>query len=221
MKNKVKLFILILIVIVLVLIIRATYSKYISESSADIERDIGQWIIKVNNTDITGVDEYGNPNVQEFTIDTFTWDDAEHIVEGKIAPSRGGSFEIIIDPTNTQVSFEYSLTIEKPKLKLDESLVTDVTDDDIIMRITNMSEKNGKPVTFTSDNTTFKNVVKRTKLLSEIVSDVESVRLDTIKVDFEWQNNENNNEKDSKIGSVYDNKISFPVKFQAIQYTGD
>ena len=107
MKRKYKLLILILIIFLLIIIIRSTYSKYTNKAVAAITKPIGQWIIKVNNTDITEVDDEGEPANQEFVIDTFSWDTTTHVVDNKIAPGRGGSFDIVIDPTDTQVSFNY------------------------------------------------------------------------------------------------------------------
>ena len=219
MKKKYKLLILVLIIFLLIIIVRSTYSKYTSKAVAEITKPIGQWIIKVNDTDITPVDDDGQPTVQEFSIDTFIWDTTTHVVDEKIAPGRGGSFDIVIDPTGTQVSFNYKITINNPVLKTGST--TDATDADIVAYITGATEANSKALTFSRNATTGISTIERTKSLSEISSATDAVRLDTIHVAFNWPNNELNNAKDTRIAESDDIKISFPVTFWAIQYTGN
>ena len=66
MSKKKKILILILILILLVLILRSAFSKYVNEAVGATSNKIGQWIIKVNNQDIT-------EDVNTFLIDNFTW----------------------------------------------------------------------------------------------------------------------------------------------------
>lgn len=219
MNNKIKFLIFILIVLVFILILRSTYSKYITVGTGEISKDIGQWVIKINNTDITEVDEDGNPISQEYDIDTFEWDEDIHTIEERISPGRKGSFELVIDPTDTDVSFEYEITIDKPELDLGDETVTDVTSDDIVMKISDVEIDNGKTVDFTYNNETKKTTITRVKPLSEIKSTVNGTRLDTLHVEFEWENNENNNTKDSKIGKTFNNQIIFHVNVKAVQHT--
>lgn len=224
MKRKYKLLILILIIFLLIIIIRSTYSKYTNKAVAAITKPIGQWVIKVNNTDITEVDDEGEPANQEFVIDTFSWDTTTHVVDNKIAPGRGGSFDIVIDPTDTQVSFNYSITIDNPVLKVTGT--TEATDDDIVAYITNATAADGKTITFSRDSATGISTITRIKPLSEIQSETNTVRLDTIHVEFEWPNivesgKETNNDADTRIADSSNSKISFPVNFWAIQYVGE
>ena len=218
MKPKLKVLILILIILIFVLILRSTYSKYITVGTADITKDIGQWVIKINNTDITEVDDDGTPISQEFDIDTFDWDDDEHTIDGKVSPGRKGRFELVVDPTDTDVSFEYEITIDKPELFLGDETVTDVTSDDIVMNISSVQIDTGKTIDFEVDDTTNVTTIHRVKPLSEIKSETTDTRLDTLEIEFEWQNSELNNNKDSKVGKTYNNQISFHVTVNAIQY---
>ena len=224
MKRKYKLLILILIIFLLIIIIRSTYSKYTNKAVAAITKPIGQWVIKVNNTDITEVDDEGEPANQTFVIDTFDWDTTTHVVDGKIAPGRSGSFDIVIDPTDTQVSFNYTITIDNPILKTTGT--TEATDDDIVAYITSATAADGKTITFSRDSATGISTITRMKPLSEISSETSSIRLDTIHVEFEWPNivesgEETNNDADTRIAESNNNKISFPVNFWAIQYVGE
>ena len=51
MKIKFKIIILILIIILFTIILKTTYSKYINTGTAEIKKDIGQWVIVINNND--------------------------------------------------------------------------------------------------------------------------------------------------------------------------
>lgn len=219
MNKKIRVIVLILIIFLLILILRTTYSKYTNKATANIMQPIGKWIIKINNTDITAIDSNKNPINKTFEINSFTWDTSTHVKDGKVAPGMKGKFEIIIDPTDTDTSFEYEIIIDKPIINLGEDVDVEVKPEDIVMKVTDITEVNLKTflVTRNADGTIS---IKRRKKLDEIKSEIETVRLDTINVGIEWENNELNNEKDSLIGSVINNSISFPVSVRAIQYVG-
>lgn len=211
MKKKVKFVIVILILILLILIIKSTYSKYVEQANGNLNNKIGQWIIKVNSVDITQ-----NELSTEFNIDNFIWDweNAPHVKKPKVAPGMKGSFDLIIDPTDTDVSLEYTISVAEPKINQD-----DPDSPEISLKIVDIKEKNNKDITLTKDDNG-NNIIKRVKSLSEIQSENDKERLDEITVTVEWENNEDNNAIDSEIGSVFNNKISMPVSVDVIQYTG-
>ena len=219
MNKKIKVLILILIILVFILLLRSTYSKYISVGTAEVNKDIGQWIIKINSVDVTEVDDDGNPIVQEFDIDTFEWSEDTHTVAEKMAPGRKGSFELVIDPTDTDVAFDYEITINKPEIILGDPTVTDVTSDDIVMKISDVEIDTGKTIDFSYDNNTSESTITRFKPLSEIQSADDTTRLDTLNIEFEWENDENNNERDSNIAKTYNNEVLFHVIVKALQHT--
>ena len=124
-ERIIKLIILILILCVLYLTIRSAYSRYTSKAFAVVEKGLAQWVIKVNNTDITK--NYTEPT--EFVIDSFVWDwgEGSHVAEGKVAPGMTGTFEIEIDPTDTQVAYEYFVEIGKPEVNLLHGTTNDIS----------------------------------------------------------------------------------------------
>ena len=84
MKKKVKFLIIILILILLIFILKSTYSKYVGEAEGDVQATIGQWIIKVNETDITVLPEIeGEEQVRsvqfQITKNDFIWKDDKNI----------------------------------------------------------------------------------------------------------------------------------------------
>ena len=211
MNKKIKGIISIIILLMLVYIFVNTYSKYTNDSSARIEQDIAVWKIKINDEDITSLT--GEP--VEFEITNFEWDESVHVKEGKVAPGMKGEFELIIDPTDTDTSIKYSIVI-------DDSKFTEAND--INLKIKSITV-DGETYSYTSeenetgDGTQIEIAI--VKPLSEIQSNDANVRKDTILVKVEWENNEDNNEKDSEIGSIPDNVIRLPISVDVIQYTGE
>lgn len=206
MNKKIRVILVILIVILLVLILRTTFSKYANEATAEINQDVGKWIIKINGTDITTTG-----NSTRFNIDNFVWNwqDSPHVKYPKVAPGMKGYFDLIIDPTDTDVSLTYTIEIDDSSVSLPN----------VNIKILDITELNGKQLEFTT-NPDGPEIIKRTKMLEEIKSKDETRRLDTIRVQIEWENNEVNNESDSKLGSVANNVVQIPILVNAIQYTG-
>lgn len=213
MKKFLKAAIIIAILLMFGYILSTTYSKYTDNASARIEQDIGRWNIKINNTDITVGEE-----PVEFEITNFTWNTSEHVKAGKVAPGMRGQFEILIDPTDTDVSIKYAL-------KIDNSKFTESNDINLkIKTITLNGEEYTYETTSTGgddpDDTGTEIEIDLIKPLSEIQSTDPDVRIDQILVNVEWENNEQFNEKDSEIGRVPNNVITLPITVSVIQYTG-
>lgn len=222
MNKKLRIVILIVILILLALIINSTYSKYANKSTADINENVGKWIIKINGTDVTTPDENGN--LGNFTIDDFTWnwEDAPNVKPPKVAPGMKGYFNLKIDPTGTEVSIKYTITIDDSKIA--ELLnITGVDGEDlsdrINLKITGITE-NGVALELPRDENG-NIIITKVKELDKIQSDNEADRIDDLQIEVTWENNETNNDIDSQIGSVPDNVISLPIKVDVIQWLGE
>ena len=103
-KSKIIFFIALISLFYSVSLIQSTYAKYLSSASANANLTIARWDIKINNHDIIE-----NSNFSESITPTFAG--TENIKEGVIAPTAEGYFDITIDGTNTDVSFNYTLDI--------------------------------------------------------------------------------------------------------------
>ena len=105
MHKKIK-FLLMLVSISLTLgLMSNTYSRYIVDTSGDVEVMFTKWQILVNNNDIT------NGNSSSITLEP-VMEANENIQENTIAPSSKGYFDIEVDPSNTELSFDYSIGLE-------------------------------------------------------------------------------------------------------------
>lgn len=217
MKKKTKVILLILILILLILILRETYSKYVNQAIAVVSEKIGQWVIKVNNLDITDEE---NIDEKFLKLSDFNWENSSGVADGKIAPGTKGYFDLVIDPSDTEVSFEYTITIDLSEFS---DIVVDEENDvksDIDFDVISVTEQNGKTLEITRDDTNKTVTVKRIKLLSEIQNSDNKTKIDTVRIKLEWKNNEDNDEIDTKLGSQKDTKITLPVTFRALQYVG-
>lgn len=222
MNKKIRLVILIAILILLALIIQSTYSKYTNKSIGTINENVGNWVIKINDKDITVPDENGEIGV--FEVEDFTWDWAltPNVKPPKVAPGMIGYFRLKVDPTGTDVSIKYTITIDDSRI-IEVLHNAGVSGEDIAERL------NLKITGITNDGVSLEMprddegniVISRVKELSMIKSANEEDRIDEFEVEVTWEDDEANNDLDSKIGSIPNNLIKLPIKVNVIQWTGE
>lgn len=152
-----------------------TYSRYVADTNGDIKIGFAKWQIVVNSNDIT------DNSVSTINI-TPTMKPNEHVEENTVAPSSSGYFDIVIDPSNVDVSFDYSISLD---------LVNENMPDLIISEYAFLSNtyKEGDKITYIplEDST-----ITNTYELAE--NDKEPF---TIRVCFEWFEGENENMDDA------------------------
>lgn len=210
MKNKIRILISLIAIILLVLIIRSTYSKYVNQAVGSLMTRVGEWVIRVNGQDITLADAPANIVIDSDDF-VWNWTDVQHVKKPKVAPGMIGSFELEIDPTDTQVSFEYDISIKNPVIQIPGQ-----DDLEIKLAIKNIVETHGRTIEIKEVDGN--QVIHRIKPLGEIEEAATAV--DTIRVTVEWLDDGTNDEADRIAGSVPDNVIEMPILIHAIQYTG-
>lgn len=210
MNKKIRLLIAVLVLVVLVWIVNSTYSKYINNAQATISKRIGQWVIKVNNTDITEIFSDANdddtidvsvPVSFEIPVGEMIWyeDSNKAVLANKLQPGGVGFFSILIDPEGTETSLEYTITIDQtPLLEKNAGLhISDVT-------LNNTSIG-------TIDTTADDIVVSKIMTLADIKNGAQ----DELHVEVTWTNDDERD--DSELAGE---RISLPVSVNVIQYTG-
>ena len=222
MNKKIRIVILIAILILLALIIQSTYSKYTNKAVGTINETTADWVIKINDKDITIPDENGEIGVFEIEDFTWDWESAPNVKPPKVAPGMSGYFKLKVDPTGTQVSVKYTITIDDSKIA--EMLAgIGVTGEDLAdrinLKITGIKE-NGVEIELPRDDGG-NIVISKIKELEDIQSNNETDRIDELEIKVTWEDNEANNDIDSKIGSVPNNVIKLPIKVDVIQWTGE
>ena len=81
-----------------------TYAKYVTVATSTTSSSIARWKILVNNDDIT----LGSTSS---SLITPVFPGSSDINEGVIAPNAEGYFDLVLDASNVDVSFEYEITI--------------------------------------------------------------------------------------------------------------
>ncbi len=100
-KRTVKQIMCILVVFVIALYcIAGTYARYAGSASGVGEIQVAKWHIEVG----------GAHNEEDMTI-KFNQVENDHVVDGKMAPNTEMYADILIDPTDTEVSIDYWFTL--------------------------------------------------------------------------------------------------------------
>lgn len=180
------------------------YALYKEELQSDYTNLLGVWAIKVNGVDISS----GEQDLTfTMTEDNLTYLNSEHVKTGKFAPGEQACFEIIVDPTNTDVSILYTLDI-----MLSEATNTKLK----LVKVENYFEKEGEIVT---NETIYTETESHQAVIP--IDKINGKYMNHVKLYFEWENIEENNEIDSEIGLTENSKISVPLKINLKQYTGE
>lgn len=105
MNKKIRIILILLTLSVTLSFMSDTYSRYVVDTTSNIEFSIANWQILVNETDITT----GTTNKIEITP---VIEESENIKSNTIAPSSKGYFDILINPSNVGVSFNYNIDLK-------------------------------------------------------------------------------------------------------------
>jgi len=117
MKKYKKLIILfaLLLVLVIVLIVAQIYAKYLSSATGDTSVAIAKWNILVNNTSIRN-----NTDISSTITPVFPGN--SNIASNIIAPTAEGYFDLNLNYTDADVTFQYTITTSVPN----DSSVSDI-----------------------------------------------------------------------------------------------
>jgi hypothetical protein len=104
MLGKMK-FVLVLVSLSICLcLMSSTYSRYVADTTGNIDVLFAKWQLLVSNTDIT---------TNSASTITFvpTIEQNPNVAANTMAPSSKGYFDIAIDPSNVGVSFKYTINL--------------------------------------------------------------------------------------------------------------
>ena len=117
MKKKCKILFIIASLALTLSLMSNTYSRYVANTTGNLDMLFANWQILVNENDI--LDETSS-SIQITPVIL----ENEHISQNKVAPSTQGYFDINIDPTNVDVSFAYQIDIEVLNENLPDLMIT-------------------------------------------------------------------------------------------------
>ena len=94
-----------------------TYSRYVADTTGNVKMSFAQWQILVNDEDIT------NNTSSSVTLNPII-EQNEYVESNKLAPSSTGYFDISIDPTNVDVAFNYTITLDVVNENIPDLMIT-------------------------------------------------------------------------------------------------
>ena len=168
MKSKFKVLIVIITLAFSLSIMSNTYSRYVADATGDVELTFAKWQILINNNDITD-------GLTKTISVTPTIMANENVAANKLAPSSTGYFDIEIDPTNIETSFNYEINI--PVIEDMPDLV--ITKYQIIV-----------------DNVSSEYTIENRTITGTFDYGVDEFEVFTIRVFFEWYDMENDTMND-------------------------
>lgn len=196
-NNKIKVLLMRLTLIMLVItiyVISTTYALFQSQIKGSVVKNVGKWSIKINGADVL------KGTSEEFNMQQFVVDENENTKPGKMAPGTTGLFELSIDPTDTQISVRYDISI----------VLDEITNDKV--QLISVEKDSTNNIVKTAENT-YTGIIP--------LEEIEKGAIDLVKIKFYWENDEQNNMVDSEIGTIINSKIQIPVKVNITQYLGE
>ena len=188
-----------------------TYSRYVADATGNLKMSFAQWQILINNNDITN-------NTSSSIVLTPVIEDNNDVKSNKLAPSSTGYFDINIDPSNVDVSFNYNITLKVLNENIPDLMITKYA---ILNK--NFDEKNDT-ITY---NDIENNIISGSLDLKDIniatsSDEIKNTNFEpfTIRICFEWYEGENekmNNEADTLIAQNAQNnqlEIEAKIKFE-------
>ena len=156
-------------ILIIVLLIMNTNAKYINNTPITTKVDVAEWKVSINDIDATTQEVYTG----EITLVTNSSLN-QTTTNNKLAPGKTGYFDIILDPTGTEVSIEYTINFDLSNLPEDLKM---------------------KNYTIIEDSTS--GVVSENSISGEILLNANKQPLSasdkkTLRVNWEWEDKEIN-----------------------------
>jgi len=169
------------------------YAVFYSEIEGNVVFEKGTWNIYVNDTDISeGIEK-------EFIVQDIKVSDDEHVKPGNLAPGLSGSFEISINPKDTNVSVRYDITLEK------------FNNENVKIKSIKETEYNNTLVR--TEDRTYTGIIPLDK--------IQEGAINKINIEVEWVDDGTNDIEDTKLASDFEQKLQIPIKVNVSQYLGE
>lgn len=180
-----------------------TYSRYVANTTGNVEVQFAKWQILVNENDITTSSSSSielTPVVEQ----------NQYVADNKVAPSSKGYFDIDIDPTNVEVSFNYSISLTIENTNIPDLMITKYS----IVDSSYDEDKDELQINNIKDNTITGSLTYDNK--------TENFKFEpfTIRIYFEWYEGTDeimNDLSDSEVGNDASNhslKLNANIKFE-------
>lgn len=189
-KKKFKILIVLALLGISLSVMSSTYSRYVADTTGDIAMAFAKWQILVNNEDIT------NETTTSLEIEPTILEN-KNVAQNKLAPTSKGYFDILIDPSNVQVSFNYKIEILKdeniPDLIIDKYAILDST-----LEI--------------DENNIIYNDILDNEINNSFTLDKDNFKPFTVRVFFEWYDKEDNEMNDNDDTNLINTNEKYSIK---------
>ena len=174
LSKKVKILLLIVSLSLTLSFMSNTYSRYVADTTGNLELLFAEWQILVNEEDIT------NETSSTIQLTPIIDNQNGNVANNRVAPSSTGYFDIAIDPSNVEVSFDYEIS-----LSFDETITSKVPD----LMITQYSILDSGQTTLDTEDIEIVSMVNN-KITNTLNFDnkTENFKFEpfTIRIYFEW-----------------------------------
>ena len=198
MKKQVKIVLWVLVFVFLCftfMMFADTLALFESNASGEADMDIGKWVIKVSDVSITDGES------QSIVVDSFVYEENEHVESGYIAPGTSAYFDLIFDATECDVAVKYDIAFNFESIDYSDNISISVS-----------GAENNSNVIRTAENT-YSGVID--------LESIENNELVTLQVEITWDNLEAYDESDTALGIEHGNKLRVPITVNAVQYLGE
>lgn len=169
-----------------------SYGIFESNTSTDISSNLAKWQILINGNDITD-------SMNTFNVGTVNWETNSGVSQGKAAPGLSAYFEILINPSGTEVAIEYEIFLDFLNLN-NESI-----------KLISIKDKSNNSLT-EIDTNRYKGVIG--------LNDILQGNIEKIRVDIIWENDDSNSDIDSSYVGQTNPMLDVPISIRLSQYTG-
>ena len=202
MLKKFKVLILIASLAITLSLMSNTYSRYVASSNGNVEIEFAKWQLLVNNTDIT-TNTTSNISFEP------TIEENINVAKDKVAPSSIGYFDVEIDPTNVDVSFNYTIDLNIENSDIPDLMITKyaIVPNDYLE----------------GDKLTFENITDNS-ITNTVLYDQKTFDKFTVRIYFQWMEGEDTTMTDAEDTVIGNNAaindtsftINANIKFEQI-----
>lgn len=197
--------------------ITSMYALYREQLYGEYSSLLGAWEIKVNGTDITT-----SGQVEEFAISDsqLGYITSDYIQAGKIAPDGQAYFDIVIDPSNTDVSIVYQIDVGTTAIGSNGEPAS-IANIQLVSASNNfkLDPADENETATTNQQTDYMNGNSYTGIIH--IDDILAGYKNCVRLQFKWVNVEANNTTDETLGETENATIAVPVQINLKQYTGE
>lgn len=93
---------IVLLLFLIIALIAGTYSRYSNTNTGSASIDLAKWSVKINDTQMSSIDTLPV---------TLTYSSNENVKANKLAPGTSATFTLVIDPTDSEVAIDYSISL--------------------------------------------------------------------------------------------------------------